>query len=433
MNNLIYANMTNRLVNSSTSVKSRVFTLLLVLLPIINQIKILDYGFLEFFSVAAMLIVLLRSHFRLKVSGFFLFYIYMTLSAFISTIVYGESMVTAVFSAARIIVIYVGIFEGAKELFDIKYAKQWFVRIALALSVLLFFQFAMYYLFGRQIYLIPDGLTLNYGGGMDSSILIQRNMRSVLGGYIFRPSSAFIEPSYFAYYSSPALIVLLFGKNLDRKSLYKALVISLASILTTSTISLVSVVFTWLLFVLFGRNSLSRGQRQSITAFIVVLFVAIVIVLNQSAVQFSLSRKMTQMLDLGESSSSSMRLTRGWEYFGYMNPFLRIIGCGFGHLADYFDFSGMGSKMSYSINLTSYMNSFTGVLCSLGFVGLLLFFHGLIPIIRSKVPIKRFMAVLLIILMLAGAVMDLGFYYLIIAFMLSEQDVVEKEEGLYEY
>lgn len=427
MNSLYYANMTNGPLTSRSSAKSRVFTLLLILLPIINQVQILGYSFLEFFGVVAMIMVLLRSHFRLRVSGLVLFYIYMTLSAFISTIIYGESLLTAVLSAARIIVIYVGIFKGAKELFDIKYAKTWFVRIVLVLCVLLYFQLVMYYLLGRQIYLIPDGLTLNYGSGMNSSLLVQRNIRSVMGGYIFRPSSLFIEPSYFAYYSSPALILLLFDCKLNRNNLYKALTISLASILTTSTICLVCVLFTWSLFVIFGRHNLSKGQRRSIIAFILILILALLIVLNQSAVQFSLSRKMTQLLDLGESTSSSMRLTRGWEYFGYMNPFLRIIGCGFGHLADYFDISGMGMKMSNSINLTSYMNSFTGVLCSLGIVGLILFLGGIIPIMQSK-DYKRYMVVLLLVLMLAGAVMDLGSYYLIIAFLLSEQDMAEEED-----
>lgn len=395
------------------------FSFLLVLLPILNQISLFGYGFLEFFSIFFAIAVLMTFRYKIKINPLLVFYLYMMISAAISSLIYGDGITNAILSLSRLLMIYIGVFVGVQKFFNYEFSKKLYVKVVTVLSVLIFIQCAAYYIFDLQLYYVPSNVILNYGGGMNSSVLIESWTRSVNGGYIYRPSSIFIEPAYFAYYSIPAVVLLLFDRSrLGKKELYLALFISIAAILTTSTMSFVVVVLVWVAFVIFGKNGLTKRMRNTITIFSVLLLVSFLIVVNQSAVEFSLLRKVDQFMDLQSSSSTSMRLVRGLMFFGYMSFFTKIFGCGFGHLSDYYEYGSIGRYMDYTIAQTGYMNSASGILCSLGIVGFVIFIVFIIKPLRMRNTTTKYMALLLITFMLGGAIMDTGFFYLIMAFTL---------------
>ena len=339
----------------------------------------------------------------------------------ISTVRYDDTLLNGVLSASRLVAIFIGVFVCAPELFSFEYAKKMLNRMAIMISFSIFVQILIYYLFGKATFFIIPALTLNYGHEIIGAELIDSLSRSVAGGYIYRPMSVFLEPAYCGYYLVPAIVLILFSENyITRRSLRNALLITVATVLTTSMVGIVSVIVVWIAFMLYVRN-LSTKIKKYACVFVFIAIIVMIFVFSQEAVQFAIMRKFTQLGNFNSSSSTSMRLFRGLDYFKNMNLEDWLFGVGFGHLDDYYFKYGLASKMSYVISEVAYMNSLSSILCSSGFSGLSLYLFAIISYYRTSDNTTKWLVTLLIMFLCAGAVMDIPVYYLILALILSQK------------
>lgn len=402
----------------------KIFSVVLVCLPIVNQIGLLGYSFVDLFSTIFTIFVILRYNGKLRIDVLTVLYVIITVSTFCFSLLY-DSVSNAVLSSTRLLCIYIGFIYGARLFLNVEIAKKWYLRLCLFASILLMVQMLAYYIFNLQMYFIPEGITLNYGGQMNSTELIASRIVSVNGGYFFRPSSFFIEPAYFSYYVVPCIGLLLFDDSITKKSLYSALFLSIATVLTTSTIALVGTVGVWVGFIVFGTHNLSARTKKTVVTVVLVAVVVGIVVLNQSAVESSLLRKIQQFSDIESSSSTSMRLTRGWDFYMNMDPISQIFGCGFGHLSDYYSSGKMIGSLNYTINQTGYMNSFFSMLCSLGALGFIVYLFAMVKCYSHGCKISKALSVLLMAFMVAGAFMDTAFYYLTIGIIIKTRMITE--------
>ena len=399
---------------------SRIFTLMILLLPILSQIDILGYSVLEFFSIAMVCVLLVRSDGKLKAEPFVLPYAYMAVSTFFAGCVFGDSPVTILLSAARVLVIYFGIFSACREYFNYEYARKWLIRFALIISGIIVLQSALYYVFKIQFYPIPGNIKLNYRQGMNSTNLVAQWVRSVRGGYFFRPCAMFMEPAHAAYYLVLATTVLLFRKeNSSKCDLYYALLTSAAAILTTSTIGIVLSIAVWAGFVFFGKNNLKRNHKLSILVVLMIVLGAFAALILTEGIQRSLLRKLSQFQNMSQESSTYLRLFRGFDFYRNMGPVEMLFGCGYAHSAEYYETVKLVNVLHYADS--NFMNSISRILCSTGIIGLALFMFAIIVNARRNGGCSREVAILLVILMCVGAIMDIGMFYLYMCFIISRK------------
>ena len=247
----------NAVHRKNDSIGSVLFTISIVFLPILHQYRILPIEYLDFISI----LFLIPSALHLinkKTNFLFLgFYIYCILSVAVSGLIYSEdSIINIIFSAARLFAIYCAIVSYSEKGFIFKFGTRLYKKVALILSIVVLLQYILYILLNRPTFLLIPGVTLNYGGGMSSDYLISRLRSSVFGGYIYRPSAVFIEPADFAYFVCPALILFLFEKkdNKDRHWYISPVILTVASIMTTSTMAIITCLIIWILFFFFEEK-----------------------------------------------------------------------------------------------------------------------------------------------------------------------------------
>ena len=422
----------NAIHRKNDSIGSALYTIAIVFLPILHQYRILPIEYLDLISIlfilpAALYLINKKTNFL-----FFGFYIYCILSVVISGLIYSEdSIVNIIFSASRLFVIYCTIVSYSERGFKYEFGTRLYKKVALILSIVVLMQYVVYILLHRPTFLLVPGVTLNYGGGMSSNYLISRLQSSVFGGYIYRPSAVFIEPADFAYFVCPALILFLFtnNDNKDRHWYISPVIITVASVLTTSTMAIMTCLIVWVLFFYFEEKK-SRGSVS--TRFIIGVFFAVIIsifILRQEDVLYSINRKLFQLQNIGDNSGSStaLRVLRGWQYFIHMNFPVQIVGCGFGKLSQYYQAINMNLAMDANLNNLSYMNSFFSVLCSEGIIGFILYYISYLKLFRSFDLTIKVSAIVLFAMMLGGSVMDSGTYYVFLVFMISKRAILSQE------
>ncbi len=410
------------------SIIKKAYTLLLLLMPIICQYKLLPLATMDIFCLVFGCIYFLIEKGRVKLGAFTGYYFFLIFGVILSSFAYGDGIINSVLSALRLVAIFIGIFCASKCFFLYEYAKKVYYIIALIISVTIFVQEFLFYIFGKATFWIIPNATLNYGNDLIGDYIINSLKASVNGGYIFRPMSVFLEPAYCGYYLVPAVILLLFSRNeITKKSLRVALIITVSIILTTSITGIISVVAVWGVFVFKGHKYMNAKIRKYFLLFSCLVIVAFIFVLSQDAVQFSILRKLSQLRNTNSSSSTSMRLFRGWDFFTNMRFGNQILGCGFGHLGDYYFKYNLENKMDYVISEVSYMNSIFSVLCSAGILGFALYIGALVSCYRiSYNLVSKMLVVLLIMFLCAGAVMDIPIYYVIIALITSHPKTPKK-------
>ena len=431
-------NMKNDLYNKYDSIainqSSKLFTCLLVVLPILHQYRLLPIEFVDLFSI-----IFFPSAIKNLLNGknnqsFLAFYVYCASSVILSGLLYGNaSFLSIIISSVRLIVIFTTIFSYSNVKFNYKYGADLFKRMMLLLSIVVILQYIIYIVFHIPTFLLIPNVTLNYGGGMGSSYLIQSLRTSVNGGYIYRPSSIFIEPSFFSYLSIPALVISLFDAKNENKKTKKyivAIILTLASIITTSTVALICCIAVWILYL----YQVEKNNRGKVTGrFFIIIVIAIImtiVILRVDSVQYSLNRKIVQIqnMESGDQSSTSLRLLRGFLYFNEMDLIAKIIGCGFGKLTDYYIIHDIVLSTDKSLNNLSYMNSIFTILCSEGLIGFILYMSSFKKYLISKNYVTRILAIVLFLIMFGASVIDSAPYYLWMVFILCSADNCVNDE-----
>lgn len=395
---------------------SLLYTFILIVMPIINQYKIFPIEFFDMFTLVFAIFGIIKLLHKIKVPYFSTFYIYCIFSAVFFGIIYGDELVDIVLSASRLLAIIIGLLLLIDKYFDFDFFKKIYFNMSFILSIVLFVQIIVRYIFGQPTFLLFPNITMNYGNGMNSLEIVSMLEKSVGGGYVYRPSALFIEPVNFAYYVLPAILLLLMERKdvSKKKRMVYSLVMTSAVVLTTSTTGIIGCGLIWIIYIMV-ENKRNKGKiSYKVFLFAITVLVAFVVLLEQKSVQISIVKKLSELNNSDSTSSTSLRLLRGGYFFNEMSWINRIIGCGFSHIADYYYKFQLFIKYDSVTSNVEYMNSVFSILCAEGMIGFVLYAKDFCKLLFSKDSIVKSLSILFFLMMIGGSIMDSPTYFLIL-------------------
>ena len=273
-------------------------------------------------------------------------------------------------------------------------------NISIVASLLLFIQYAIYYSSGRFLQLIPlhfftDSIQNNFSS-------FTRITTGTASGY-FRPSSFFIEPAHFGQFVLVALAFVLFKyyKNSEKQFIIKAIVLSLAILMSTSGIGLFGVVVLWTIFMFVFSRKINNRKVFGIFLFILfALVIAVVFLSKQEFVQLVFMR-------LSVDSSSNMNAvsgrTEGYDFFfgdAFNNKLFGI---------------GTGNEPMVDV----YYTSLAMLLIRNGFLGVILYFIICCHRVLQNGRFAKWIAIVILLIVASAGVYDFAnvAFYLTLMFM----------------
>ena len=402
---------------------NKIYMILLVLMPIINQYMIFGWTFLMLFSAFGMVLLVLnykRCTKNRMWKGILVYLFYVTISLLLHAVVLDTGMGTLLLRLLNLVFTIVHFMIVAPILFDYEYGYKFYTKVIVILSIIIMIQYAQFFIMGRATKLIIPGVALNYNNISDSTELINYALRRAQSSNYFRPSSLFLEPAYYAQYVLPWLYITLSKGFTHWKKAVLAAFVTLPTILTASSLAIGGCLIIWFMF---GLKVAADSRRKFNFGALVALVLLVIVIwysVNDANVQTSVLIKMRSLSSIETASSSlSVRLLRGWECFKQFKLVDKIFGCGYGNIYGHLTKYNISTISDVNMGDISYMNGLSTMLCSLGIVGSIVyiyyFFLG-----RLKFSITRkYLFLCLLVLMLTSAVFDTAVYFLVIVFLFS--------------
>lgn len=141
---------------------------------------------------------------------------------------------------------------------NIKYVIKYAVAICKIASIVIISQSVFYLLFKYHIRVIPVNLLLE-----GSEMWSDRVFYGVSDGEMYRPSGIFLEPSHFFLYTVPVMSILLLSPKVDKGRFRVVLLLSIASICSTSGMGILVTFALWAVYYLLYKNR--RTEKFSLT------------------------------------------------------------------------------------------------------------------------------------------------------------------------
>lgn len=183
------------------------------------------------------------------VLGLLVFFLYRAVIHDISaeTIIYNIIMIVIFFAASQ-------------GYLNIKYFLYAAASISIVASICIIVQYVCFYILGFHLQLAPTSLFLP-----ESSAWIleaQTGLAGVTGviGSLYRPSAFFMEPSHLFLYVFPHLFIVLFSKELYKRRLFIAVLLTIGLVFSTSGMGIVTAVCAWMAYFI-----LLSGKKRKIT------------------------------------------------------------------------------------------------------------------------------------------------------------------------
>ena len=274
--------------------------------------------------------------------------------------------------------------------FNYNLGTKTYLIVCIICSIYLLGQVAFHYLVGKDLPILRNysNYLFIYGENIETVDYYHR--------YGFRPGSFFTEPSYYAYYFAPIILLLLYSENTNKvisglKSWARiglAVIFSLTMLLTTSNLAVVYVGIIWGIFILSNKDTLKIKRVYRMILFL-ILIIILGWVLNSELYVYLFQR-------FSRGGSVGSRLYRGFIIFGKLDFFHKIFGTGLNNIASYvtrYNISTIYDEadLNYSVTITNRLIT-TGII---GFVSLILFVYQQFKTHRTT--IQKMMLVIMII------------------------------------
>lgn len=206
----------------------------------------------------------------------------------------------------------------------------------------------------------------NYYDSTDALHLLSDTDKSI------RFASFFIEPSYFAQYIIPYLVIILWEKNTNYRY-YQVGILIVTLFLSqsgTGIFLLISVVFMSVVLLLKRLSAIKKLLLASALLIIVPLFA--VLVLMTSAGRQLYERNIEINPDKENVTSGFIRIYRGYYLFNELSPFNKLVGVGQGNLRNLIE-NKSSEEVKFMFYDEIYVNMFQQILITSGLIGVILF------------------------------------------------------------
>lgn len=269
---------------------------------------------------------------------------------------------------------------------DFQKLRKYMLAIAVLAASFLIFQVLVHRLTGQL-------LRISIGGKMLGCSLESRYVNGVYQGKVYRFSSFFSEPAHFSYYTSLALVLLLFYRSNMRfrwQELLCAGIMILAMVLSTSTYGLA---LLGVIGLIFGYTYL-RQSRNAASTFLILMVALLVL-----GILFLILRNTflyDYLLSKLNSFGSTNRSSFIWQQNRDFPPLFQWLGTGIGNEEHYF--------RHYFNETLPYMNSVSLSFLYCGTVGVLLLVLFFGAVFLCSTPNARVILGLLVVMSLFSTV-----------------------------
>lgn len=406
-------------VDKKGSIKRRWYTLIVMLLPILNQYTCLSITFMDIFNIFSFLAYFSISKGRIKIKNDFIPYILYALALMLVSMfglsVYSMTLIMK--NMFSFVFLTFNLFFVASELFDLEYGFKIYTNIIIISCVVVIVQIILNILFSTRLVLVLPKTILNYGNGMSGELFI----RTVQSYSNYRASAFFLEPAYFAEYCLPFLFLALFNSDarLNTENIIRCLFVTISISLTTSMLGIIGCIMAWSIYLI---QMFWTSKRRKLIVLIPLIYVVGIYIFNLDSVQEQIVSKLYSAQNLDMSTSLSLRLIRGGYCFNQLSNVRQIFGVGYGCVSSFFTQYNITTILDREGIANSYMNGISLMLCSLGILGTLLY---LIPVIKLVIKNKKVFMLFMcwVILMFTSQIFDNAQYFVLMVFiMLISQD-----------
>lgn len=411
----------------------KIFTVILILLPILNQYKIFPLLVMDTIAMIGILYFFVKGHRSIKKNIIMIFYIvYIIVNTLVwSTTLQGVTLAGIFVRMARVLVLYFFFFFMSSENFNFTFGFRVYTKIVYAVSILVIVQYAIYFITGMDISFLIPHVPLNYGSYETSSDLMHAwHVTASVG--VFRPCSFFLEPAYQAQYCLPWLAIAIFteDKCMGKRPVWGQILVTIGICLTTSSIGILGCAILWIYYIV--SSSLSKNNRQARKMLIIIPFLCIVVafILTQSNISMQL---LGRLAAIGSESggSTTVRLFRGIACFRKMDIIHQLFGCGYGNLEQFLTQNAISTIYDEGLEVIDYMNAASTLLCSMGIVGAFLYLLAIGKFaFRNLNKRKISLLIALMILMCTSALFDAPIYFLIMLLLQYIDTIKPSEEPL---
>lgn len=349
----------------------KIFTFLIVFLPILNA-----YGFLGGFSfgmifiaITMLLIVLKSKNYQfVSIKYYRLFFIYICIVSVIISIFTHYFDLQGVLRTFTKVFGFIITFCFMTKFFERERAISYYKTIAFISIVFFFIQELLYYSTGFRVSgFIPFLPLMNEN--MDMQSLIQSQAISL------RSASFFLEPSYFAQYIIPYLIINIWEEK-NKYRIYKVAIIIIALFLLQSGTGMILLLSLFLLSLKLILKNISTFKKVLLTGLLIIiipLFFSYILVTNSGQL---LNERATELNPDNENITSGfMRIYRGYYVYNELSLFNKVVGVGQGNLRFLIEHKLPDRIKSLFFN-EIYVNMFQQILITSGLIGLILFLYA---------------------------------------------------------
>lgn len=259
-----------------------------------------------------------------------------------------------------------------------------FINIALISSCFLIIQFFLYKVAGISLYGVLEPYRTN------------------ITNDISRPCSFFVEPAHFCRYCTLPLFLILF-KDLSKNNIIKAVVITIAVVISQSSIGYISTAAIWGAWLI--RN-VKNGRIKKSSIFkncgLITLAVTIGLVLSTKYGLFDFVSNHVSGLNMREITSGNVRVFRGFFVWAQEGLFEKMFGVGFANVKNYMIKNSIITIFDGQMELgNEYMSSISYILVMNGIIGLMIFLFALIHLYK-KSDSNRVLVFLFVLLMVSN-------------------------------
>lgn len=376
----------------------RIYTIIVVFFPLlsiyVSPVSGVDLGTLLFCGIGVF--VFFENFNKIKIQKELLLLLFYTLSITIFSLASFTLYSPKVSILMRVFrfLILLFIFSFCNErYFNFKYGLRLLQKITIIASIYLIIQSSVYSVTGYILPKFIPGLT-RLKGIVDNRILSEY-------ANFYRPTSFFLEPSSFVYFSALMLVCSLFINSsfLIKKRTLTAILITVAMILSTSGQGFIVVVVVWgYWIILLIRKNQKRLKMYKRRIFLFLPFIFIWVIQSE-IIKKILGRIFVKDL---EAMSAVDARAGGYDMFNQLPVVRKIIGVGFGNLPD-----------------NIYFSSIADILFTLGIVGLIIIFCFYFKLFRKGEKFQKLLCVISFILMIGGGLFTATYLVFYLSFMMS--------------
>lgn len=242
------------------------------------------------------------------------------------------------------------------------------------------------FIFALQWLLLLTGVQVSFKLPLHEYNEASLGLNNIIFGMNTTPTSLFSEKAHFCQYLLPYLAICLYSDRLVRKRrMIKAVVVTVAMIMTVSGNGIIAAAILWLLyFLIFGKSK--RGTR----IFVAILGVAIMIIVFEILQRIDVFNSMFAQLFSDNSGGgyhfvkADYRIYRGFDLFGKLPILQETFGVGYRHMKMFATQAGIVSQFDSSNAAYEYFSSVTQVLLYFGVVGFIPFVNHLRLLLKTK-------------------------------------------------